>query len=391
MPAAANLLQRAVALQPAHDRDRLALMPDLGYALFEVGRLEPATRILSETTELARAAGEHGVAWHASMKLAHARMYTDPGAADPERLARTCRRAIAELERLDDQAGLARAWSLAVDVAWARGRMAEAAEAAERAAVHARAAHSPRDEAWGLGASAFARLLGPTPVPDAIRRTARQLDEASGNTILESNLTGFLAALEAMSGRFDAARVLVGESRDRLHDLGLTWQGAVQEHLSGQIELLAGDAIRAEGHFRTALDAFARIGDRWFALTTAVDLARALLEQRRHADARAAVAAIPDLRGGADREVEIKRHGIEARLLAAEGRVDAAVRRARAGVTAAERTDLVWFHADALTDLADVLGAAGRRAEAVAAARAALALHELKHNVASARRVRLER
>jgi DNA-binding SARP family transcriptional activator len=386
MPAAANLLQRASSLYASED-DALALLPELGYAQFEIGELAQASRTLSETAERARAGGDRGVEWHASVELAHARMYTDPETIDLDALARTAAGAIEALGPRGDAAGLARAWSLLVDVAWARGTMAEAAHAAERAAVHAGRARSPREEAWALGACAFAQLLGPTPAPEGVRTTERLLDQAAGNLVLEANLSGFLAALEAMTGRFDQARVHITESRQRLGDLGLTWQVAVQDLLAGYIELLAGEPAGAEQHIRASCDAFASIGDRWFLATAAVDLARSVDEQGRHADARDAVAAIPDVPAGADREWEIKRHGIHARLLAQEGRIGEGLRHARAGVAAAEGTDLVWFHADALTDLAFVLTLGGRRREAEHAARAALALHQRKGNVASAGRV----
>ena len=72
------------------------------------------------------------------------------------------------------------------------------------------------------------------------------------NRTLDANLSGFVTVLEAMSGRFDEARKHIEESRALARDLGLMWQAAVQELLSGYVELLAGDPVAAEHDMRTA-------------------------------------------------------------------------------------------------------------------------------------------
>ena len=51
MPAAANLLRRAVVLLPERDPSRLELIPDLGEALLEVGEFPWAEVFLEEAIE----------------------------------------------------------------------------------------------------------------------------------------------------------------------------------------------------------------------------------------------------------------------------------------------------------------------------------------------------
>ena len=388
MPASANLLGRANSLLAAGDPAALDLLPDLGYALFEVGELERAKAALTEAIEGGRARGNRGVEWNAAVKLANARMYTDPDRMDPEELVRDARAAIEVLDELGDELGLARAWCLLSEAEWASGRMVVAATAAERAAHHARGAGSPRDEAWGLGAYSMCLLQGPMPAAEGARKTERLLRQAAGNLVLEANLSGFLAALEALDGRFGAARAHIAESCERLHDLGLRWQAGVQELLAGHIELLAGDPVAAERHMLVAKESFVAIGDRWFLSTVSVDLPRPVYEQGRYADALSLVEAIDEVPAPADREWEVKRWGIRARLLAGDGRIEEAERCARKGVAAAVGTDLLWFHADALIDLAEVLRRADRSREAADAAADALALYEQKGIVASAARAR---
>ena len=109
-----------------------------------------------------------------------------------------------------------------------------------------------------------------------------------------------MTLLEAMSGRFDEAREHIAETRALARDLGLKWQAAVQELLSGYVELLAGDPVAAERDMRAAEQVFREIGEGWFLSTVAVDLPRAVYEQGRYDDAFALLGAI-DEAPGADR------------------------------------------------------------------------------------------
>lgn len=386
MPASVNLLGRSVSLLDGDDRRGLELLPDLGYALFEVGELERAGGVLADAIQRGPAHGERAIEWSAIVKLGNVRMYTEPERMDAESLIRDATTAIDVLEELGDDLGLARAWTLLFEGRWITGAMAAAASASERAAEHARRAGSPREESWGLGAHAMALLYGPMPAAEACRATERLLREAEGSLVLEANLSGFLAAHEAMTGRFEDARAHIEQSCERLNDLGLRWQVGVQDLLRGYIELLGGDPVASERYMLAARDSFVTIGDRLFLSTVAADLPRPVYEQGRFEDALALVEAIDEVPVPGDSEWQIKRRGVHARLLAREGRIEEAERLAREGVGAGAETDQLWFRADALMDLADVLRMAGRPEEAAAAAAGALRFYERKGIVASAAR-----
>jgi tetratricopeptide (TPR) repeat protein len=388
MPAAANLLGRSIALVDGDDRTALELMPDLGYALFEVGQLENANAVLGEALARSRARGDPGLEWNAAVKLANAKMYTDPDGIDGDVLVSDANRAIEVLEELGDQLGLSRAWALLGEALWTQGKMAAAAEASARAAEFGRRAGSPRDESLAFGASAMALLFGPLPAAEATRTTEQLLGNAGGNLVLEANLSGFLACHEAMMGRFDEARAHIAESCERLTDLGLVWQLGVQELLWGHVELFAGDPVASERHMRSAKDSFTSIGDRWFLSTALVDLPRPIYAQGRYDDAWSAVRQIDEVPAAGEAEWLVKRQGIHACLLARAGRFEEAERRARESLAVAEETDMLWFHGDVLMDLVEVLTLAGRTDGASAAAGRALVLYERKGIVPYARRTR---
>ena len=166
------------------------------------------------------------------------------------------------------------------------------------------------------------------------------------------------------------------------------WQAAVQELLSGYVELLAGDPVAAEHDMRSAGEAFREIGEGWFLSTVAVDLPRAVYEQGRYDDAFALLEAIDEVPAPTDREWQIKRRGVPARLLARRGQLEEAEKLAREGVALAADSEFLVLHADVLLDLAEVLALAGRMEDAAATAAEAVSLYERKGNVASARRAR---
>jgi tetratricopeptide (TPR) repeat protein len=315
-------------------------------------------------------------------------MYRDPQGVDLDALARETETAIDVLGEVGDDAGLARAWMVLSDLLWCEGRLTETSDAATRAADHARRSGSRREVGWALGQIALCAIHGPLPVREGLSRLERLLRAEPENRTLDANLSGFVALLEAMAGRIDEARRHLKESRELARELGLAWQGAVQELLSGQVELLAGDPLAAERDIRAAQQAFREIGEGWFLADTAVDLPRAIYEQARYDDAFAALDAIDEASAPAERLWQIKRTGVPARLLARRGRIEEAERLAREGVAIAADSEFVVLHADVLLDLAEVPELAGRPEEAREATSEAVRIHERKGNIAAARSAR---
>ena len=388
MPATANLLGRAASLSPANGEAGFAALPELGYALFEIGEVEQASAVLADAQAKAHAAGARQVEWRVAITRARIDMYRDPGGIDLEALAAETEKAIEVLGEFDDEAGLARAWMVLSDLYWSNGRLRETSDAASRAAELARRTGNRREVGWALGQNALCAIHSPMPVADGLSWLERLLGSEPENRTLDANLSGFVTVLEAMTGRFAEARKHIEDTRALARDLGLMWQAAVQELLSGYVELLAGNPVAAERDMRTAEHAFREIGEGWFLSTVAVDLPRAVYEQGRYDDAFGLLKAIDEVPAPTDREWQIKRTGIPARLLARRGELDQAEKLARQGVALAADSEFVVLHADVLLDLAEVLHLAGRGEDASAAAAEAVSLYERKGNVASARRAR---
>jgi hypothetical protein len=156
----------------------------------------------------------------------------------------------------------------------------------------------------------------------------------------------------------------------------------------GVIELLAGDAERAEAVLRAGCEHCERLGETGYLSTMAAMLADCAVPAgpRR---GRAGADAGERANGGSRRRAVAGAVEIYAREgRGPPGEVEQAKQLAREAIPLGERTDYIDMQADALRTLAEVLAAAGKPEEARAAAQQAVELHERKGNAASAARAR---
>ncbi|WP_420895884.1 BTAD domain-containing putative transcriptional regulator [[Actinomadura] parvosata] len=376
--AGARLWRRAVALMPCRDPGRAALLPRLGAALHEAGRFEEAYEVLAEAISV----GEPGVVALAEVERERVRLQAGTGwsLADARRVAD---RALGVL-RGDDR-GLCRAWCLRASIDWTEGRAAAADESWRHAERHAVLAGDDRELYEILGWRASAAAFGPMPVATALDLCARSRDRVAGSPAAMAVILHPSALLLAMRGEFGEARECLREADDILGELGRL-QSAVSHH-EAMIELLAGRPEQAETLLRAGYERLSEMGERTLLATTAAMLARALHLRGLDAEAEAACQVSARNAGDEDLPTQVMWRGVQAGVLAAQGR-DGAVDMARDAVRLAQRTDLSPIIADALFDLAVVLYASGAHEQACTEARRSGALHERKGNTVSAGHVR---
>jgi predicted ATPase/class 3 adenylate cyclase len=387
MPAAVDLLSRAVLLRPEGDDRRLTLLPELGAALREAGELTRADEVLSEALESGRSTGNRRAELAALIERAALRIASEP---EDDADLKEVEASIPALEELGDDRALAAAWSLIGrrQGLW-KGRFAHGEAALERALTHARRMGDRRQEALILGQLALSALMGPTPVDEAAARCRRLVTEAGGDRLVEANVARYLAVLEAMRGNFAHAGALVGEARATYEDLGLRLMAQAAISLAyGAIGLLAADYQAAGSQLRAGLDALEEMGERGYLSTVAAFLAQALYGQGRLDEAddlarRAQANASPD-----DLWSQVLSRGTRAKVCASRGTHEEAEGHAREAVGLAAATDALDLHGSALVDLADTLAFAGRNEEAAACVADALSLYERKGNEVSAERAR---
>jgi class 3 adenylate cyclase/tetratricopeptide (TPR) repeat protein len=383
LPAAANLLERAIALHGPADRARLELLTDLGEVLVLNVETERAERVLDEVTAAAERTGDQGLAAHAALGKLELRL--DSPDRGPDRYRADVQRVLSLLERLGDEQGQARAWRLLGLDSYLRCQVGRAEEEFQRAVEHARAAGDERIEAGNLYALVQAAFWGPTPVAEGIRRCQAIRERAEGSYRVEMSALHTLAGLHAMAGEFDRGREL-GEAAVQIADkLGPSRFAALCSQFLGQVELLAGDPAAAARWLRWGAGILERMGERGLRSELTANLARALAAAGDDDEALEQATRSGELAVRDDLYAQVERRGPLAAVLARRGRLEEAERLAAEAVELAADSDMLGMQAGALLDLAGVLRLAGRPGEAVPLARQALELAERKgHRVAAA-------
>jgi class 3 adenylate cyclase/tetratricopeptide (TPR) repeat protein len=387
-PAAVNLLERATRSLASDPSRRRTLLPVLGRTLIQAGELERAERVLTEAVEDGKAAGEDRVAADALIGLSDLRLHSDPTTTHAQVTGQLAE-AVRVLESYGDDAAIARAVDLSGRLLFWQGRSEAGLLEGERAVRHARKAGDRAQELEILRFMIAMSFHGPTPVADVLRQIEALEEPDPGHSILKVNMLRLRGELEAMQGAFDTGRALVGEARAVATGLGLTIMLATGvAHSAGDIELLAGDPVRAEQELRQGCENLEKIGD-WGHLVTLIPyLADALLAQGRGQEAAPMIDRAFEnvLEDDADPQIALRR--VRARLLAEQGDLEEAERVGRESVARAEATDFLTVRGLALSDLAEVLALAGKPADAVDAFEQAVATYERKGNSVMASRTR---
>ena len=382
-PAATSLLQRAVALYPSDDPRRLRLLPPLGRTLIEVGETSEAESVLSEAVDKARATGQRAVAMDAAVARSALRLHTNSQVGQPEVLLQL-EAAIPFFEESGDKAPLARGLGLAGNLRFWRGEAAAAIEDLERAACLAGEAGESAQEVESLQYVLVALQYGPTPVGEALARVEELKATAEHNRPLQVHVLRAGACLQAMRGSFATARHFIEQAGQLAAELGLELTLARIALQAGQVELLAGDAVAAEGELRTAYEVLERM-ENWGYLTSVVPpLVDALLALGRDKEGQrltdiARRHAIPE-----DVDAQIGWRRVRAKLLARRGDFEEGERLAHEAMAIAERTDFLELRARVRADLVEVLHRAGRPEESASALEESIRLFEQKGNVAAA-------
>jgi DNA-binding SARP family transcriptional activator len=387
LPAGASLLERAVSLLPPDDPARSVLLPTLGVALLESGRLEAADRILKEAIDRATAENDPRVEARARVEQQFVRLQAESsrGIAEARLVADS---ALGILGQHGDDVGLCRAWCLRAWIGWTEGVIAEADEAWRLAADHARRAGDQRELFEILGWRASAAVFGPMPVAEAIRRCTEIREQVHTSPVAVAVTLHPLGLLHAMDGEFDQARRLIRQGNEILDELGRL-HSAVSHH-EALVEMLAGQPAAAEERLRLGYERLQEMGERALLATTAAMLAQAIHAQGRYREADAFCLVSERTAAVEDLPTQVKWRGVRAKILGQDGLADEAEALAREAVRLAEPTDMLTMRADALVDLAEILGLRGLPAEAEMAAQNALALYERKEDRVSAARARLQ-
>jgi class 3 adenylate cyclase/tetratricopeptide (TPR) repeat protein len=388
VPAARNLLERAVRLLAVDDAMRVQVLPSLGATLFAQGEIEPAIATLSTAVKEAERAGAHEAAVSAWAILALVRVQSDPeldfakveGQLDallPELAGFRDLRAVVAVRRLD-----VIRWNL-------RARQAELVGAGERLLAAAREVGDVHNAAEAVFFTCAAYWFGPVPVAEARSAIARLRREARG-PLDEAAMANTEGGLLAMEGNFEDARERLRLARQTYRDFGLTLNESGVLLGGGIVELAASDFAAAEDLLAQGATELRRMGETAYLSTHLAYLGDALYRLGRYDEADRAALESERMTQAGDVASEAGWRSVRARVLARRGEHDQAVRLAREAIDWVETTDSVPMIADQYEAFAEVLRLAGRDEEAVDALEHALELYERKGHRPFAERTRAQ-
>jgi tetratricopeptide (TPR) repeat protein len=382
-PAGARFLERAESLLEPDDPARAELLPALGSSLFEAGRIADATRVLDDAIARTR---DPALRARAQVERELVRFETETSVGTEQ--ARSVTDAVLPLlEREGDEYGQGRVWLLRGELAWNAGRVESADEAWCEAADSARRAGDQHSLFEVIGWRALAAVLGPTPVDEAILR-CEEFGELVRTSPLATALTvNPTALLYAMKGETAVAERLLGQAGEVLRELGGLRSGL--SHLEAWVRLLAGRPELAEASLRADVETQSEMGEGSALATTFALLAQSVFAQGRMQEAAEFSRKTGELAAAEDTMTQAIWRGVQAKVLAREGRGEEAEALAREAVALVEPTDLLSHRGDAMLDLADVLLTCAHAEEADRATRTGLAMYELKGNAVAAARALL--
>jgi DNA-binding SARP family transcriptional activator len=386
VPAAVNLLGRAVDLLPRDMSRRRELACELALATQMSGQSERAKQILSAAIDNSLEQKDRRLELRARIELGYIQALGDATAVTD--LLELASSAIPTFETFSDDRSLGRAW---LSVGLVKGNFQCEWQALEDAAR--RATQHYRRNGWSpstcLNALGAALYYGPRFVEEAIVECEDVLMASAGDRASEANIFVWLGGLRGMLGRFEEGRANVARAKAVYEELGQALAaGETCGFVLGGISLLAEELERAEQALLESCETCMRLNQFAPLASRAAELADVLYRLARYDDAQEWLQISRRHASDEDLDAQSSWRSTQAKLLAQRGEGDRALVTARAAVDIADRTDALNHQAQARMDLAEVLRSCGGEREALQAVGGAVNLYELKGNRIAASRAR---
>lgn len=378
---AADLLRRALALEPFGTRDWTNIAIELCDVELQTGHLTEANDLVAQVGRLAlerddvesRARAAVMAAWY-EVTVGYPR----------SALIHEMEALIPYFESEGDHTGLVRVLRLQALCHWTAGDCAGTQRRLEMALPHSLLTPRKRDLGSILSTLSAALYWGPAPISEALARCEELSDVAPDNRLAKANLLIRVAGLQALRGDLEDARRLAEQSRRELSDLGQALTLSASSVDRAWILDLAGDLEGAEKELRAGYQELSEIGETGFRATSAAKLAGVLYALGRTSEVEELL-DIADTDGADDPTMPAETYPIRAQLAADAGRSDDAARLVEDARRAASITDMPVLKgmvelqaAQVLTKLGWTAGAeeAATRAREAFAAKGATVLEE---------------
>jgi class 3 adenylate cyclase/tetratricopeptide (TPR) repeat protein len=379
-PAAVNLLRRALSIGGQDDPERAATLYHLGVALDEVGDSHETLAAFDEAMRLSTLLGDRSLEWLARIWRSGVQVNLDPHSKSTEECRDELEVAIRAFEELDEEVGLATAWTKLAFLDFIPCRYDHANHAAHRAVERARRTGDDRLFTEAITYLLFSQVFG-SSTPEEGRRTLDGLTEDLSRTrSLEATALAVRGWFQALEGSFDDARRLTRLAVGIAEALGSRVMIATYEAFVGDVEFMAGDLTAALGARRRNYEILDELDQKGFKSTAAAYLAEVLCALGRFDEADRYAEIARDVAAEDDLSSQVFGRSAQAMVLSSRGGSDMAERLAWEAVQMLEGAESPQMQGEARMDLAQVLRIAGKIGEAEQAAGEALGYFERKGN-----------
>jgi tetratricopeptide (TPR) repeat protein len=383
LPAAVNLVERALELSPEGDPGRSELTLLLSSALLNLGEAKRAAEALEKAAK--EASGNELAEAHVSVQRAYLRLFADPDKS-PAEVTSIAEKAIETFQKADDHLGLARALRILATTIWSEGRVAEATAALTRSLEHARQAGDAREESVSFQWMYLSHYAGPTTVEASRELFDEFFERGERDRVGYAGLLHIQGAFEIIGGEIERGRELYKQGREIYAEHGQRHHAAIGAVLAADAEMQAGNAELAEELLLPAMETLLQLEDRTYATETAALLSGALFAQGKIEEAAHFASISEDAAVEGDVIQMSAWRIVRSLVLVAEGKPEAAEDLARKAVDLVANSDAPSSRAEAAMALAGVLMAQGKNEEARSFVEKAEAAYKEKGNVLGAAR-----
>jgi class 3 adenylate cyclase/tetratricopeptide (TPR) repeat protein len=374
LPAAKNLLERAVALLPRADPARVRLLPLLGSTLYGLGELEPALTVLGGASEEAEAAGDRASSISAWAWDCVTRMQVRPD-TDHEEIERELVTNAAEAEKLADPRAVLAIRRVSLFLALMRANARAMRDEAQALHVAARQAGDRHAAAEAMYFAVAAITVGGFP-PEEVEEEVGRLRASAQGPLEKAALLQLDSTRSAQRGDYDAAMVQLAEMHSLFLELAQRMHAEVAWMFSGVLELQRGHAEAAEAVLRRGVDGLRALGETGFQSTQLGLLGEALCQLGRWDEAEEAAQESKELTQAGDIISQAYWRVVRARVCAHRREREEAAILAGAAVELVADAEAPIFNAGVLLSAARVFTAIGDENAAAAAVARAIELYD---------------
>jgi class 3 adenylate cyclase len=392
LPAGASLLERCQELLAAGDQRHVSVAIRIADACIDLWQRDRALAALAA----ARRALPDDPDAHAACEIQELIVALRLGAAEPEAVRERADGLAATVGRAPSRdLSWGRLRQLQAYLSLADERAGDALTAFGRSLDHARAAGDQYEQERILCACCELAQWSPRPISEGLALCDDLATRFAARRALLIPVLLTKVRLEGLTGDLAAARQTLAALFEHARDLRLDLAWAATLDAAGFLDMLDESPATACGWYRQAADVLQANGQQRDAQTLRVAVARALLARNRPAEAAEELSAA-EAGPAPDARTRIMMLALRGRLTAldpAGPRLDhrqppLAITLARQAVALGQRTQDLVLQGDADLDLAEVLRACGREADARAAARRAAEKYGRKGALLLARRAR---